>query len=252
MKKMKFIITCVIGLSLLACTQDEENVNSIYDNDSPTGVGFSSTQVSVIVPMQGITQTVPVQATTTSTSMRTFPVMVNTESNGLTADYTLGVVTIPANEYDGSFDVTFGNFANLPEGQLQTLIVDLNLPEGVFVVGSESITFEYVKSLICNDLELLFIPDNFASENSWEVTDSAGATVASGGPYTDMTAGMAIVENFTLADGDYNFTFFDSYGDGLFDQTNTGSYVLSCSIITHASGEGASIGASQSTDFSVN
>jgi len=248
---MKYILMCAIAFSLFACTQDDEIVNSIYTNEDQTGVGFLSSGSSIIVPVAGITQTVNVQATTKSGSARTYPVSVNPESTGSSADYTIGTLTIPANEYDGTLEVTFGNFDGLPDLITQTLILDLDLPADVAVVGFESTTFEYLKFLICNDLELNITPDNFASETTWDVKDSAGTVVQSGGPYTDGTAGIPIDETFTLADGSYTFTIYDSYGDGLFDGNNTGTYRLSCSIITHAAGEG-NFGSQQSTDFTVN
>jgi len=190
MKNMKFLIASMLVLTLFACTQDDEIVNSIYTNEDQTGVGFLSDGKSIIVPVEGITETITVQATTTSTSMRTYPVTVNSASTGSSSDYTIGTLSIPANEYNGSIDISFDNFAGLPDLVTQTLIIDLDLPDDVAVVGFESTTFEYLKFIICNDLELNITPDNFASETTWSVTDASGAVVQSGGPYTDGTAGI--------------------------------------------------------------
>ena len=98
MKKIKFIITCFIALSMLACTQDDENVNSIYDNiNDQTGVGFTSKSTDIVVPITGgVTTSLLIQSTTLSTAARTFPVSVSPESTGSSADYTIGTLSIPA------------------------------------------------------------------------------------------------------------------------------------------------------------
>ncbi|WP_299889826.1 hypothetical protein [uncultured Lacinutrix sp.] len=252
MKKFKFILSCLIAFSFMACTQDDANVNNIYDNSGQTGVGFRTTFTSAIVPIDGeVTKTVTVQATTTSSSARSYNVSVDPESTGNPADYTIGTLTIPAGEYDGTLDVTFGNFANLPELVNQTLILNLDLPSNVAVVGSASTEFSYLKFVVCNDMMLVLNEDQYADERTWDITDSTGAVVQSGGPYAQIPGGQQITENFTLADGCYTFTIYDSFGDGQFDGNITGDYTLSCSVITHATG-GGNFGGSQATPFCVN
>ncbi len=253
MKKIKFIITCLVVFTLFACTQDDANLNSVYDNvNGQTGVGFTSNSREIIVPITGgITTSLAVQSTTISSSERSFPVTIDPSSTGSSDDYSFGTITIPANSHEGSLDITFGNFDNLPDLVFQSLVLNLDLPANVPVIGFDSATINYLKFVICNDLVLNITPDSFASETTWQITDSAGATVQSGGPYADMTAGIPIIETFTLPDGDYTFTIFDAFGDGLFDGNNTGTYSLMCSILTHASGSG-NFGASQSTDFRIN
>lgn len=252
MKKIKFILTCIIAVSFMACTQDDANVNSIYDNSGQTGVGFRTTFTSAIVPINGeVTKTVSVQSTTTSTSDRSFDVAVDPSSTGSPADYTIGSLTIPAGSYDGTLDVTFGNFVNLPELVNQTLILNLDLPSDVAVVGSASTEFNYLKFVVCNDMTLVMNDDTYGSERTWDIIDASGAIVESGGPYSNVSGGQVLTANFTLADGCYTFTIYDSYGDGQFDGNVTGDYTLSCSVITHATG-GGNFGFSQSSDFCVN
>lgn len=252
MKKIKFILSCLIAVSFLACTQDDSNVNNIYDNNGQTGVGFKTTFTSAIVPVDGeVTKTVNVQATTTSTSDRAFNVSVDPASTGNPADYTFGTVVIPAGEYNGTLDVTFGNFDNLPDLVSQTLILNLDLPSDVAVVGSESTEFSYLKFVVCNDLTLTLNEDQYAEERSWEITDASGTVVVSGGGYSQIPGGQTIEENFSLPDGCYTLTMMDSFGDGQSDGNITGNYTLSCSVITHAQGEG-NWGATDVTEFCVN
>ncbi len=252
MKKLKIILASLLLLTFMGCDKEDAPINTVYDNiNGQTGVGFSVQNRSVIVPEEGITVTVSVQVTTISTSARTFNVSVDPSSTGNSQDYNLGSVTIPAGSYEGSFTVTFGNFDNLPELVNQTLVVNLDLPDGTAVVGSETVTFTYLKKIICNDVMLVINGDTFGSETTFEITDASGTVVQSGGPFTDISGGASYSFNFNLPDGCYTFTIFDSFGDGLFDGSVTGNYALTCSLITHASGSG-NFGSSETTDFCIN
>ena len=69
--------------------------------------------------------------------------------------------------------------------------------------------------------------DYYGSEVTWELRNSAGTVLYSGGPYADVADPQSqppfpapIVENFTLTDGDcYEFVMDDSFGDGLLGGT---------------------------------
>ena len=69
-------------------------------------------------------------------------------------------------------------------------------------------------------LELNF--DSFADENSWEVKDENGNTVASNS-YTSSADNTTVQEPLCLPDGCYELYIFDSFGDGIF---GTGDYTL--------------------------
>ena len=259
MKKIKILLASLVLIAFVGCDQEDAPVNNIYDG-SQIGVGFTTTSSSVIIPEAGITSTVNVQSTTTSATDRSYGVTVDEASTGTSADYTIGTLTIPANSYDGTLDVVFGNFDNLTDAVAYELILNLDLPEGISVVGSESTTFNYLKKLICNDVTLTLVEDAYADERDWQITDTATGTVVvqcsdyadcPGGEPSGSVAATTYVYNFNLPDGCYNLTVSDSFGDGMFDGTTTGNYSLTCSIITHASGEG-NWGGSDSTDFCVN
>jgi hypothetical protein len=257
---MKNIIKlmCVTLLFVTSCSDFEPVV---YDSvNGQTGLGFTTTTTNVVVPPEGVTATINVQSTKTTSSDRTFNVSVNeAESTGTAADYTIGSLTIPANSYDGTLTVTFNNFDNLPDLVTNKLVLNIELSNGVAVVGSAKTTINYVKAVVCNDMVFTINEDAYADERNWQITDSTGAIVVQCSDYTDCPQGapsgsipaQQYVYMFNLPDGCYTFTIFDAFGDGLFDGNTTGDYELSCSIIVHAAGEG-NFGSEESTDFCVN
>ena len=101
-----------------------------------------------------------------------------------------------------------------------------------------------------NDITLTIVLDNYPEETSWDVRDSGGAVYASGGTYGSQPDGSTVVENFCVPDGCYDFTIYDTYGDGICCSYGNGSYVL-----TDAGGatlaSGGSFGSSETTNFCV-
>lgn len=66
-------------------------------------------------------------------------------------------------------------------------------------------------------------PDYWGTEISWNLKNSSGTTVFSGGPYTDVPSPTPttplpapITQTWNLAPGCYTFTINDSYGDGIY------------------------------------
>ena len=57
--------------------------------------------------------------------------------------------------------------------------------------------------------------DNYGTETTWDVKTSSGTIVAYGGPYPSGMYGTTFEHDFCLAEGCYDFTIYDSYGDGL-------------------------------------
>ncbi len=91
----------------------------------------------------------------------------------------------------------------------------------------------------CNDTEvtLTIIADNYGSETTWTLKNASGATIASGGPYGNNTTNT---ESFCLADGCYDFTINDSYGDGICCAYGNGSYSLTGGGVNESGGSFAS------------
>lgn len=247
MKKIALIL--VTAIFFIACDKHEH-----IQFGGENGLAFKSETSSVIIlPVTGNTEGVDIEMTTLSSSDRIFDVTVDlVESTLPVANYTLGLVTVPANSYVGTLEVTY-NDTGLLDLTKYFLKVDIVVPTGIAVIrtGGDSVIITAVKKVICNDLELTINWDAYGSETTWDVKDSTGTIVEQGGPYFDDTENTSTVIPFNLADGCYTFTIYDAFGDGLFDGNTTGGYELDCSIISHASGSG-NFGAAAVHDFCVN
>ena len=57
--------------------------------------------------------------------------------------------------------------------------------------------------------------DQYMSETSWDIKDTAGNVLASDGPYYNAVNYQSIIVPVCLPPGDLTFTIYDSYGDGL-------------------------------------
>ncbi len=101
----------------------------------------------------------------------------------------------------------------------------------------------------CNDNEvtLSITLDNYPGETTWDIKNSSGSTVASGGPYSGQSG--TVTTNICLVDGCYDFTIYDSYGDGICCSYGSGSYSLTDGSTVLASG--GSFGSSETTSFCV-
>lgn len=251
MKNIKILSALFALVVFTACDKDDAIINNIYDETGQVGVGFTTTGKSASVKPIGAVVTLGVQSTVTTTSDRNFDVAVNDESTtGLPGHYSIGSITIPANSYDGVLTVNLIDDGTLLEGVSYDLVLDLDLPQGVAVHTSKTATISYNKYQLCNDYTLTINDDYWSSERTWDVVDDSGTIVESGGPYANGSG--TNTASFTLADGCYTFTIYDSYGDGQVDGVNPdGTYTLECGIVTAASG-GGGWGASESTDFCVN
>lgn len=252
-----FMKLCLVALLFASCDDTE---SATFDPVSgQTAIGFVESLVDLAIPVGGITSTVEVTSTTVASEDRTFSVTADGELSTVTeSDYSLGQIFIPADSHVGTLDVTF-NYDGLTDFVENVLVLNVDAPEGVIVFSSVTYTFlrEFdINEFVCSsDYQLTINFDNFGSENTWELTDSTGAVLYSGGPYSDGTTGTTlVVSDIALDAGCYTFTFFDSFGDGLFDGNTEGSYDLVCAsqtVVSYASGVG-NFGASNSTDFCVN
>ena len=84
------------------------------------------------------------------------------------------------------------------------------------------------------DVTWTIVTDNYPGETTWSVTDDAGSTVWSGGPYG--ATGTTYTETVCLPYGCYTLTVNDSYGDGICCAYGTGSFELSSGGTVLASG----------------
>ncbi len=98
-----------------------------------------------------------------------------------------------------------------------------------------------------NTITLSITLDNYPEETSWSLTDASGSTVASGGTYGDQADGTTLSGDFCLADGCYDFTINDAYGDGICCSYGNGSYSITSGGTTLISG--GSFGSSETKNF---
>jgi lysyl endopeptidase len=68
-------------------------------------------------------------------------------------------------------------------------------------------------------------PDDYGSETTWELKDSGGNTLYSGGPYTDGNS-TPVIENWCLPPGCYDLVINDAYGDGICCGWGQGGYTI--------------------------
>jgi hypothetical protein len=86
--------------------------------------------------------------------------------------------------------------------------------------------------LPCTNVRVAITTDIYGSEVSWSIRDvNTGIVWATGGPYADVTpynaAAATHIDTLCLPDnGTYEFQINDSFGDGLTDGTNTGTYAV--------------------------
>jgi len=99
-------------------------------------------------------------------------------------------------------------------------------------------------------VSLIINPDFYISETTWNFTDASGNVVASGGGYTNGQG--TTVEAICLPPGCYDFTIFDSYGDGLFDGARTGNYIVIDENGNNLATGSGNFGPSETTNICVN
>jgi hypothetical protein len=88
--------------------------------------------------------------------------------------------------------------------------------------------------------------DNYPGETTWNLKNSNGVTVVSGGPYNGQS-GQTITVVECLSDGCYDFTILDSYGDGICCAYGSGNYNVFSGNTTYASG--GQFGSVETTNF---
>ena len=101
----------------------------------------------------------------------------------------------------------------------------------------------------CGDSLLLdLLTDNYGDETSWEICNSNAQVVASGSGYASNTE---YISHICLPDGDYTFTIYDSYGDGICCVNGNGYYTLTNTSTNEGLAQGGEFGVSESTSFSI-
>ncbi|MBF8149496.1 VCBS repeat-containing protein [Winogradskyella sp. F6397] len=101
----------------------------------------------------------------------------------------------------------------------------------------------------CTDIVVSITLDNYPEETDWSIENSAGETVAAGGPYGGEADGSTVTIDVCLEDGCYDFIINDDYGDGICCSYGSGSYDVTVNGLVVASG--GNFGTSETTNFCV-
>lgn len=171
-----------------------------------------------------------------------------TNGNNGAADLTVSGGT-PSYLYDWDNDGTGDNddpedLTGLAPGTYTVIVTDAN-----GCTETASVTIENNSGGGCNDNEvtLTINLDNYPGETTWEINDSNGSTVASGGPYSVVGGTETIA--LCLPDDCYDFIIFDSYGDGICCAYGSGSYNLTDDATGTILASGGAFGSSETTNF---
>lgn len=137
----------------------------------------------------------------------------------------------------------------LISGDKTDIVFDLDLPFGVYT-GTFNITeangeafqsttefsadcSEWTESEFDGDqtaLKVFIIQDQFGTQTTWDIINSVGEVVASGGPYANLTTGIGTspnVENVVVPTDDcYMFRIFDSADNGICCAYGEGKYYI--------------------------
>lgn len=76
------------------------------------------------------------------------------------------------------------------------------------------------------DVVLTIVLDEYPEETSWAVLDGNGVTIATGGTYGSLPDFSTVTEIICLPNGCYDFTIYDTFGDGICCEFGNGSYEL--------------------------
>jgi hypothetical protein len=121
-----------------------------------------------------------------------------------------------------------------------------NLRSSVFSVGT-------LPNYNTNAVTFHLQRDRFGSDTTWQLTNSAGTVLYSGGPYTDTgTMPALMTQTLSLAQNDcYTFSIHDAFGDGICCANGNGSFALLTADNTLIAA-GGDFGAAATVNFGIN
>ena len=214
--------------TLFVCCGEEITFTATEAQRSPN---FVDTSISTFIPQENLTLEIPIKVSYLSDTERVYQLEVVSSDDTAAAEYTLSSATVPANQIEGTATIDF-DFSQIADEDLRSLTLKMLNPDGA---PSNELTIEYFKELVCNDLTLEIVSDVWATETYYTIEEADGTPIVERFfPFSvDSNAPQDYSISFTLPDGDYVLKIGDSYGDGNVGAL-TGSYKLTCSIITHA------------------
>ena len=97
-------------------------------------------------------------------------------------------------------------------------------------------------------MQVKIVVDNFPEETSWDIR-SGSTLIASGGPYENVADRDTVIEEVCLPGGCFDFTIYDSYGDGICCSYGQGSYLVSLLSDNTTLAAGGSFGSTETTNI---
>lgn len=117
-----------------------------------------------------------------------------------------------------------------------------------FIITGSYLTYSQQTKNLLLTIQL----DKYPQETTWKLKKSDGAVISSGGPYTYTQANNQITEDINnLSSGNYTFTIYDKYGDGICCSAGQGSYELKEKNANVAFASGGDFNNEESTNFSI-
>lgn len=225
MKNFKYLksLFCLalISFTFIGCEEDLESSVSNF-----AGFEIGPNERAITVPKdQTQTFDIKVYATETTSSDRTFNILVDVDDTTLASPYSVpATVTVPGGTNEGTltFSVTDND--------------DLGFEKQILRFGLEGfvrneVTFAVTEQCLDTVVTFNLTLDTWPDETSWEVYDLNGtpSVIASGGPYNNPADDFAVFAfDFCLAAGNYGVVVYDSYGDGgpVFSVTSAGGTLV--------------------------
>ena len=136
--------------------------------------------------------------------------------------YLDGVATGDPHEWTGSLSTFSSDLISMDEisapsttGEISVSVLTVNGGDDDDAGNNDlSASVSQSSNNSTTEITITFNTDCWPGENTWTIRNVAGATVASGGPYTSATS--EIVETISVpAEDCYSFEFVDDFGDGL-------------------------------------
>jgi len=120
------------------------------------------------------------------------------------------------------------------------------------VENTGGLPFEYAVTVAPSGVRGLLgieiMTDNYPSETTWDLQDGDGNVIETGGPLAD-PATLYQWEVWLFTSGDYTWTIYDAYGDGICCAYGEGWYNLF--VDGEPAGSGGEFGSSESVDLSI-
>lgn len=282
--KNNFWFVAFLMLSIVLVSCEEDGTGSTLKNYNYISLEEPSSKLVSLYPDETQSVESKVYSSVASSVDRTFNLVVDPATTLNASYYTLpSTVTIPAGELVATFTV---DITGTDIGDGKKLVVGLGQQEGVDVginsftttpvyeagssiprnyvnvVTTGKITYNVEERCDFNKVVLSITFDNYPEETAWDLRDSSMNVVASGGfnAAGDAITGYAALgfadrstfkRNFCLPSGQYTFTIYDDYGDGMFTSaTVQGSYTVKLGTTVLASGAG-DFGFLQETTFTL-